>query len=119
MRLDSRHLLPSPIRKLLLAILRDGELVRVGGAHIKGGIYRSTTGETFQLATVAAAGERFLIKIVIDGRKKPARETVEFTDIGELVAQALSQLDKQTPLAPDDIDSCSEVYREEEVEEVT
>lgn len=116
MKRDGRHFLPIPMRKLLLAILREGEVVRVGGAHLNGGIYRANSGEAFQLSTVAAAGDRFLIRIVVDGRKKPVRESVLFTETGELVAKALAQIEKETPLAPDDIDACTEVYGEPEEE---
>lgn len=110
MKHPPRYLLPIPLRKLLLTILREGEIVRVGGAHIKGGIYRSNSGETFQISTIAAAGDRFLIKIMVDGRKKPARESVQFTETGELVAKALAQIEKETPLAPDDFEEAEQVY---------
>jgi hypothetical protein len=103
------------MRKALLIMWRDGGLTRVGLPQ-SGQIYRGKSFDNIKQETIIALGERFLATIIIEGRVKPARYIARCTELGELVAKALAQIEKETPLAPDDIDGCTEVYQEPEEE---
>lgn len=85
-------------------------LMRSGPAASAKLTWKCPDGTQIDAKTIYALYDRYLVTITIDGRTKPIIPTVQLTDVGALAAQALAQIEKETPLAPDDIDGCTEVY---------